>query len=124
MESKDLEGRILQGLKKAGVPNAERHLFVCIGPDCCRGEMGEPLWEHIKQRIRETGAAAMRTKAACLRVCSGGPWVVVYPEGVWYGAVTFERFDRILDEHLIGGKEIAEWVVAKNGVGCDGCLEG
>lgn len=79
---------------------------------------GEATWEYIKQRVRETGVPAMRTKAQCFRVCSGGPWLVVYPEGLWYGAVSPVRFERILQEHLLGGRPVAEWVQARN------CLDG
>ena len=109
---------LAEGLAKAGVATAERHLFLCLGPDCCAAEEGEKLWELVKQRVRETGLRAMRTKAGCLRICTGGPWLVVYPEGVWYGAVTSERFERILSEHLLGGTAVAEWIVARNALGC------
>lgn len=106
------------GLEKAGVARAERHLFLCIGPDCCAAAEGERVWEFVKQRVRETGLRAMRTKAACLRVCAGGPWLVVYPEGVWYGGVTPERFERILQVHLLGGEPVREWLAARNDFGC------
>lgn len=109
---------IQQGLEKAGVSRAERHLFLCIGPDCCTTPDGERVWEFVKQRVRETGLRAMRTKAACLRICTGGPWLVVYPEGTWYGAITPERFERILQEHLLGGEPVREWLVARNDFGC------
>ena len=108
---------LAEGLAKVGVATAERHLFVCLGPDCCAAEEGEKLWELVKQRVRETGLRAMRTKAACLRICTGGPWLVVYPEGVWYGAVTPERFERILREHLLGGQPVREWIVVRNDLG-------
>src|SRR6185436_8569129 len=113
-----MDAAISEGLAKAGVAAAERHLFLCMGPDCCRPDEAEIVWEHIKRRIRETGTRAMRTKAQCFRICSGGPWLVVYPDGVWYGTVTTERFDRILQDHLIGGKPVAEWVVATNSLRC------
>ena len=102
------------GLKKAAIATAQRHLFLCMGPDCCAPADAEALWEHIKQRVRETGVQAMRTKAQCFRICTGGPWIVVYPEGVWYGEMTKERFERVLAEHLIGGLPVEEWVVARN----------
>jgi len=111
---------IQAGLEKAGVANAERHLFLCLGPDCCAPAEGERVWEYIKQRVRETGLRAMRTKAGCFRICAGGPWLVVYPDGTWYGAITLERFERILQEHLIGGKPVVEWLVARNDFGRGG----
>lgn len=103
-----------EGLAKAGIAQAERHLFLCIGPDCCRPHDGAILWECVKKRVKETGLRAMRTKAGCFRICVGGPWLVVYPEGIWYGGVTPERFERILHEHLLGGAPVREWVVARN----------
>lgn len=106
------------GLLKAGIAAADRHLFVCIGPDCCASSDGEALWEVIKTRVRETGLRAMRTKAACFRICTGGPWLVVYPDGTWYGGVTPARFERILQEHLLGGRPVDEWIVARNDLGC------
>ncbi len=67
--------------------------------------------------MKEWDIPAMRTKAACLRLCRGGPWMVVYPEGVWYGGVTPERCDRIVSQHLVGGKPVAEWVVRTQPLG-------
>jgi (2Fe-2S) ferredoxin len=110
--------KLAEGLAKAGIERAERHLFVCLGPDCCHAKEGEQLWEFVKQRVKETGLRAMRTKAGCFRICTGGPWLVIYPEGTWYGAVTPERFERILQHHLLGGEPVREWLVARNGFGC------
>ena len=95
-----------------GLPAAQRHLFFCIGPDCCATADGEATWQHAKRRLREAGLPVLRTKAACLRLCQRGPWLVVYPEGVWYEGVTPGRFDRILAEHLHAGRPVAEWARA------------
>ena len=112
-----MDDKLAAGLAKATIATAERHLFLCMGPECCTRQEAEVLWEIIKRRIKDTGVKAMRTKADCFRICTGGPWIVVYPEGVWYGEMNAQRFERVLQEHLLGGQPVAEWVVAKNALG-------
>ena len=99
---------------KAGVPSARRHLFFCIGPDCCSKGDGQRLWDYAKKKIKKTDLPVMRTKAGCFRICTGGPWLVVYPDGTWYGDVTPEKLDRILEQHIAGGDPVREWVAAEN----------
>ena len=113
-----MDSEIAAGLAKAGVSSAGKHLFLCLGPDCCAAADGERVWEFVKRRVRESGLPAMRTKAGCFRICAGGPWLCVYPEGVWYGAVNEARFERILGEHLLGGVPVQEWIVARNALVC------
>src|SRR4029434_6520877 len=109
-----MNSKVQEGVEKAGVVTAQRHLFFCRGPDCCRRREGEMLWEFVKRRIKETGVPVMRTKAECFRICAGGPWLVVYPDGIWYGEMTPNRFERILTQHVIGGKPVCEWIAARN----------
>jgi (2Fe-2S) ferredoxin len=99
-----------EGLEAARIAQAGRHLFLCLGPDCAPIGEGQATWDYLKRRCAELDLPVMRTKAGCFRVCVGGPWLLIYPEGVWYGAVTPERCERILQEHVIQGKPVGEWV--------------
>jgi (2Fe-2S) ferredoxin len=103
-----------KGLEKARIKDARKHLFLCLGPDCCRSKEGELLWEHVKKRLKDAKFHVMRTKAGCFRICTNGPWLVVYPDGVWYQQVTPLRFDRILRDHILGGHPVTEWIAARN----------
>jgi (2Fe-2S) ferredoxin len=104
---------------KLKIDSVKRHIFLCVGEQCCNKDKGLESWDHLKQRIKEldlqkpsdspwTPGCVYRTKVGCLRICADGPIGVIYPEGVWYHSLSAANLDRVIDRHLVGGETVSD----------------
>jgi (2Fe-2S) ferredoxin len=105
--------------RKRGIGGYSRHIFICVGPDCCTEDEGQRAWDRLKKRVGELNdrngqQPVYRTKVGCLRICEQGPTAVVYPEGAWYAGVEKDALDRIVEEHLGAGRLVPEHLIGLN----------
>ena len=91
-----------------------KHVFVCInqkdnGKTCCGSERGLEIVNTFKEKLKTKGILDQIriNKSGCLDACAYGPSTVIYPEGIWYGGLTIEDIDLIIEDHLINNKPLS-----------------
>lgn len=77
----------------------------------CNKQGAVSLLQYIVEECADRSINAVVTTTACLSVCSQGPIVVIQPNNYWYGGVTKDKVDEILDA-LEEGRPVKEYLIA------------
>lgn len=93
----------------------EKHIFVCtssrmtgVAKGFCHTKGALEIIQKFSEKLEEEDITdVMISNTGCFGICEKGPIVVVYPDNVWYGTVTADDVDEIVEKHIMNG-EIVE----------------
>ncbi|WP_372773130.1 ferredoxin [Mangrovibacterium sp.] len=95
------------------------HILVCnsyrVAGDAkgfCNKTGAADLIQYISEECNDRGLDVAVSSTACLNVCSQGPVMVIHPNNLWYGGITEERIDEILDA-LEEGEAVDEYLISE-----------
>jgi len=74
----------------------------------------QQLFMYLAQSLMQKGiiSTVQPIQTGCLNRCQQGPVMLVEPGHTMYVGLTKEKIDRIIEEHIIGGKVIEEYMIA------------
>jgi (2Fe-2S) ferredoxin len=98
----------------------KNHIFVCTScringqqKGLCYSKDSVDIVQKFMEEIEEYDLSGdvMVTNTGCFGICEKGPIAVVYPEGIWYGNLTEESVEKIVEQHIISGVPVEEFMI-------------
>jgi len=87
------------------------HVLICSGSNCIsRG--AKSLSEEFETHLTNLGIREeiKLVNTGCVGLCEQGPFVIVYPEGVFYSQIKNKDIETICNEHLYKGRIVEKLV--------------
>jgi (2Fe-2S) ferredoxin len=112
------------------MPRFEKHIFICGNQrppgaprPCCDPDGQARLQKSFKEKLATRGlkGRVRANQSGCLDQCEHGPNLVVYPDAIWYGGVTLDDVDEIIECHILGGKPVQRLVLAESCLNTSNC---
>lgn len=97
-----------------------RHVLVCTGSSCDPEARGQQLFSKMGDLLGDlrklrNPCRVKRSTIPCLGICTGGPIIAVYPEGIWYHHVDDALLARIVEEHLKDDQPVEDSIFYRTG---------
>ncbi len=105
-----------------GIPQPAFYLFKCeqssppgMPKPSCVNQNTQDLFGYLGQSLMKKGliATVLPIRTSCLNRCQMGPVMLVEPGHYMYVGLTKEKIDRIIDEHIIGGTPVEEYIISE-----------
>lgn len=104
-------------LQDAIKTRTETGTTITVGMGTCGIAAGaREVMRAILDELEERGIDAHVTTVGCIGMCSREPLVDIQQgdePAIKYGDITPDRVPRLIEEHLVNGNVVEEWVVAR-----------
>lgn len=98
----------------------EKHIFICQNKreeghprGSCAAKGSTEVTELFKKRLKELGlnSKVRANSSGCLDACQFGATIVIYPEQIWYGNVTKDDVEEIIQSHIINNRPVERLLI-------------
>jgi NADP-reducing hydrogenase subunit HndC len=91
------------------------HVLICTGPRCGDERNSNRVRQEFrKEFVRQSVMTGVKeTRCICFGLCSVGPNVIIYPDGIVYSGVRPQDVRDIVRDHLRGGRVVERLLYEK-----------
>ncbi|MBQ6541240.1 MAG: NADH-quinone oxidoreductase subunit NuoF [Lachnospiraceae bacterium] len=92
--------------------------ILCCGGTGCHSNHSQAVMDEFNRQIKAAGVEdrVKVVQTGCQGLCAKGPIVVIHPGGVFYELVTPEKVTEIMNEHVLKGERVKEYLLRDEGV--------
>ena len=105
-----------------GIPQPAFYIFKCeqsappgMPKPSCVNPQTQDLFQFLAQTLMQKGimGTVQPIRTSCMNRCNAGPIMLVEPGHTMYVGLDKAKIERIIDEHIIGGNVVEEYVISQ-----------
>ena len=105
-----------------GIPQPAFYIFKCeqsappgMPKPSCVDPQTQDLFQFLAQTLMQKGimGTVQPIRTSCMNRCNAGPIMLVEPGHTMYVGLDKAKIERIIDEHIIGGNVVEEYVISQ-----------